>query len=145
VSGLFGTKALLQTDLDLLLQVVAFVFLLVGYLYFRSRKYRMHVGFMGTALLLNSLSFLIVMGPVFMKDFRFFSTTPFHAGLIAAWLHLVPGTATLILGLGLFAVWALRSSPVIACAKRKRLMNLTILLWSLSFSFGVAMYLLFYL
>ena len=45
----------------------------------------------------------------------------------------------------LFVVWALNSSNVKGCFKRKRLMDITLVLWLFSLLFGIITYMLFYL
>ena len=50
-----------------------------------------------------------------------------------------------ILGTGLVGAWALHPSDTAACSRRKRIMDITILLWSVSLVFGIAAYLIFYL
>ena len=145
MSGLFGTRAMLNTDVDLLLQVFAFAFFVLGYVYFRKRRFRLHVSLIGFAVVINFFSFLWFMGPVFYRHFsNFFSTHLSNQGVITTWIHVFPGTITLALGSGFFVTWGLQRSSIAMCYRRKRLMQITSLLWCISFLFGVGTYLMFY-
>ena len=145
MSGLFGTRAMLNTDVDLLLQVFAFVFFVLSYVYFRKWRFRLHVSLMGFAVAVNLFSFLWFMGPVFYRHFiSFFSTRLSDPGVITTWIHVFPGTITLALGSGFFVTWGLQHSKIAMCSRRKRLMKITGLLWCVSLTFGVATYLMFY-
>ena len=62
MSGIFGTNALLQTDLNLILQIITFLVLLIGYGYKRKGRFKIHGSVMGTAVILHAISFLLVMG-----------------------------------------------------------------------------------
>ena len=143
--GIFGTNALLQTDLNLLLQIVTFLILLIGYGYKRKGKFKIHGSIMGTAVILHTLSFLLVMGPSFFGSFEFFTTETYNLGVQTTLLHAVTGAITLILGIGIVAAWALQPSDTAACSRRKRIMDVTILLWLTSLMFGTTTYLIFYL
>ena len=57
MTGIFGTKALLQTDINLMLQIIMFLILLMGYVYKKKGKFKIHGGIMGIAVLLHAFSF----------------------------------------------------------------------------------------
>jgi uncharacterized membrane protein YozB (DUF420 family) len=143
--GLFGTNALLQTDLNLLLQIITFLILLIGYGYERKGKFKVHGSLMGTAVLLHALSFLLVMGPSFFVSLEYFTKETYNLGAQTTLLHAVTGAITLIVGIGLVAAWALRPSDTAACSRKKRIMDVTFLLWLASLIFGTVAYLVFYL
>ena len=100
---------------------------------------------MGVAVFLHVLSFLLVMGPSFFGGFEFFTTETYNLGVQTTLFHAVTGAIALILGIRLVAAWALRPSDIAACNRRKRIMDITILLWLASLIFGTATYLIFYL
>jgi uncharacterized membrane protein YozB (DUF420 family) len=100
---------------------------------------------MGTAVILHALSFLLVMGPSFFGSFEFFTTETQNLGVQTTLLHAVTGAIALILGIGIVAAWALQPSDTAACSRRKRSMDVTILLWLASLIFGTTTYLIFYL
>jgi uncharacterized membrane protein YozB (DUF420 family) len=126
-------------------QIITFLILLIGYGYKRKGMFKIHGGIMGVAVSLHALSFLLVMGPSFFGGFEFFTTETYNLGVQTTLLHAVTGAIALILGIGLVAAWALRPSDIGACNRRKRIMDITILLWLASLIFGTATYLIFYL
>ena len=61
------------------------------------------------------------------------------------WVHAATGAIALILGIVIVVAWVVRVSDLAACTRRKRLMDVTVLLWLISLIFGMATYLNFYL
>lgn len=145
MSGIFGTNAVLITDINLLIQIISFLLLLTGLAYKAKGKFKMHGSFMGLAVFLHLISFLLAMAPSFIGGFDFFTTDTSLAGVQTMWVHAIAGAVALILGIVLVVAWILQSSNVKACIKRKRLMDITALLWTISVIFGIATYLAFYL
>ena len=144
MSGIFGTNAMLITDINLLIQIIAFALILVGLGYKTKGKTRNHGFVMGVAVVLHLLSFLLAMGPSFLDGFEFFTTDTSYVGVQAMWVHAVAGAIALVLGIVIVIAWIVRVSDIAACTRRKRLMNVTVLLWLISLTFGIATYLIFY-
>ena len=140
--GLFGTRAVLQTDIDLLLQIAAFAILLLS-LYGRKRKAKRHTGIMIVATLLEFGTFLVIMGPVFLKNAKYFFGT-LNAVAASFLFHAFFGAITLTLSFGLIILWAIRGGNIGSCYKRKRLMDATVSTWTASLVFGVIGYTLAY-
>jgi hypothetical protein len=63
VTGLLGIIAPLEVDLNLILQIVMFIILGVGFYYKTAKNYRMHVSLMGMAVIFHVISFVTVMEP----------------------------------------------------------------------------------
>ncbi len=145
LAGIFGTGAVLQTDVNLILQVVMFIIIVIGLVYKNKRKFKIHGGLMGIAVILHVISFLLVMGPSFSEGYDFFTTATSELGVQTTWIHAVPGAIAMIMGIVLVGAWALRSSNIAACRRMKRLMDITVLLWLVSLIFGIATYIVFYL
>jgi len=99
---------------------------------------------MGIAVILHVLSFLVVMGPSFSEGYEYFTTATSDLGVQTTWIHAIPGAIAMILGMVLVGAWALRPSNIGACSRRKRIMDITTLLWLVSLIFGIATYLVFY-
>jgi uncharacterized membrane protein YozB (DUF420 family) len=59
-------------------------------------------------------------------------------------IHAIPGVVAMILGIILVAAWAVNTTNIGGCIRRKRIMDVTIILWLLSLIFGIATYLLIY-
>ena len=144
MTGIFGTGAYLQTDINLILQVVMFLVIVIGLFYKNKRKYKLHGELMGIAVVLHILSFLLVMAPSFSEAYEYFTTATSDAGVQTTWIHAVPGAIAMIMGIMLVGLWAIRPSNIGACARRRRLMDITVLLWLISLVFGVVTYILFY-
>ena len=144
MSGIFGSNAVLITDINLLIQIIAFVLILVGLGYKTKGKFRNHGVFMGVAVVLHLLSFLLAMGPSFLDGFEFFITDTSLVGVQTMWVHAVTGAIALVLGIVIVLAWIVRVSDIAACIRRKRLMDVTVLLWLISLVFGIATYLIFY-
>ena len=144
MSGIFGSNAALITDVNLLIQIIAFVLILVSLGYKTRGKFRNHGFIMGVAVVLHLLSFLLAMGPSFLDGFEFFTTDTSYLGVQTMWVHAVTGAIALVLGIVIVVAWIVRVSDIAACTRRKRLMDVTILLWLMSLTFGIATYLDFY-
>ena len=100
MTGIFGTKALLQTDINLILQMIMFLILLAGYVYRKKGRFKAHGVVMGIAVLLHVFSFLLVMGPSFLGNFEFFTETS-NLGVQTTLIHAFAGAIAVILGIGL--------------------------------------------
>jgi uncharacterized membrane protein YozB (DUF420 family) len=144
LAGIFGTGAVLQTDINLILQVVMFLIIVIGLVYKSKRKFKIHGGLMGITVILHVLSLLLVMGPSFSEGYEYFTTATSDVGVQTTWIHAVPGAIAMIMGIVLVGAWALRPSNIAACSRRKRLMDITTLLWLISLIFGITTYLVFY-
>ena len=144
LTGIFGTGAVLQTDINLILQIVMFLIIVIGLVYKNKRKFKIHSGLMGIAVILHVLSFLLVMGPSFSEGYDFFTTATSELGVQTTWIHAVPGAIAMIMGIILVGAWALRPSNIAACSRMKRLMDITTLLWLISLIFGITTYMVFY-
>ena len=99
---------------------------------------------MGIAVVLHVLSLIVMMGPSFFQSFEFYSGKIGILGVQTAWMHAIPGGIAIFLGVFLVAVWAVKPSNTAPCYKRKRIMDVTLILWLISLVFGIATYVLFY-
>jgi len=144
LTGIFGTGAVLQTDINLILQIVMFLIIVTSLIYKNKMKFKIHGGLMAIAAILHVLSLLAVMGPSFSAGYEYFTTSTSDLGVQTTWIHAIPGATALILGIILVGAWALRPSDIAACSRRKRIMDITILLWLVSLIFGIASYIIFY-
>jgi uncharacterized membrane protein YozB (DUF420 family) len=143
--GIFGTNAVLITDLTLFIQLAAFILLLVAMVYKTKGKFKIHGSVMGVALIVHFISFLIAMGPSFVGGFGFLTTETLQFGVQTLWVHAISGALSLALGFFLVFAWISKISEIKACFRRKRIMDVTILFWSISLIFGIATYIAFYI
>jgi uncharacterized membrane protein YozB (DUF420 family) len=144
LTGIFGTGADLQVDINLILQIVMFIIIAISLFYKKKKKFKTHGGLMGIAVILHILTFLTVMGPIFFGHFSMFVDYFSYPEIQTTWIHAIPGAIAMIMGILLVGLWALRPSNVAACSRRKRLMDVTVLLWLVSLIFGIATYILLY-
>ena len=144
MTGIFGTGASLEVDINLILQIVSFLILVAGLVYKNKKKFRMHGISMGVAVVLHVISFLAVMGPVFFGHVGIYVDYLSETEIQTTWIHAISGAAAMILGILLVGLWALKPANMAACSKRKRLMDLTFLLWLISLVFGIVTYMLVY-
>ncbi len=142
--GIFGTKAVLITDLTLLIQIVAFILVFGALAYSSKRKYKVHGFIMGVAVLLHFITFVASMGPSFVVFFTFFVAETFQSGVEAIWVHVFSGVISLILGFFLVLSWIPNASSIKPCFRRKRMMFATLVLWAISLVFGIVAYIFFY-
>jgi uncharacterized membrane protein YozB (DUF420 family) len=144
LTGIFGTGAVLQTDINFILQIVMFLIIVISLIYKNKMKFKIHGVLMAIAVILHVLSLLAVMGPSFAEGYEYFTTATSDLGVQTMWIHAIPGALAMIMGIVLVGAWALRPSNVAACSRRKRIMDITTLLWMVSLIFGIASYIVFY-
>jgi uncharacterized membrane protein YozB (DUF420 family) len=144
LTGIFGTGSVLRTDINLILQIVMFLIIAISLVYKNKMKFKIHGGLMAIAVILNIASLLAVMGPSFSAGYEYFTTATSDLGVQTIWIHAILGAIALILGIFLVGAWTLRPSKVAACSRRKRIMDVTVLLWLVSLIFGIASYIAFY-
>jgi len=130
--------ALIPPQINLSLQIATLVILFASLILKRKRKYFAHGATMLTAVILNALSFLLVMMPS-LSTLEILKTQPLHWFSLATLAHAGLGTITIILSLWIVAAWHLQSSNQ-NCIKKRKLMRLTMILWLLVFLLGFLLY-----
>ncbi|MCW4023064.1 MAG: hypothetical protein ACOWW1_02445 [archaeon] len=140
-----GHPRFLHTDLNLLAQILTLAIIFVSLYYKRKGKLKHHGATMGIAVIVHIVTFVSVMAPIFFEYFSFYSTELGNSLAQVTWLHAVPGAIALILAIFIVGVWAVNSSNVAGCYKRKRIMDVTLLLWLISLLFGIVTYVMTYL
>ena len=143
MSGIFGTYTAFITDVNLLIQIISFMLIVIGFGFKIKKKFIIHGYVMGAAIVLHLIFFVIAMWPSFSSGFEFFITSTALMEVQAMWIHAVVGLIALILGLFIAISW-LRVTDIAACFKRKRIMDATFILWLISLMFGIITYLGFY-
>jgi uncharacterized membrane protein YozB (DUF420 family) len=145
LAGIFGTNAVLITDLNLLVQIASFVLILAALVYKDRGKFKIHGSLMGVAVLLHFITFLVAMGPSFIEGFSFLTSETTVTGVQTLWVHAIIGAVSLVLGIFLIVVWIPKASNIKPCFGRKRLMDATAVTWTISLAFGIATYIAFYI
>jgi uncharacterized membrane protein YozB (DUF420 family) len=142
--GILGTQAHLGADLNIIFQVITFALIILSIFYKNKKKFIIHGQLMLIAIVIHIISFFVVMGPVFFTDFEGFVTFVSYIEVQTMWIHAIPGIIAMILGTFLVIMWGLNPKNLAACSKRKRIMDITIILWIVSLIFGIITYMLFY-
>ena len=145
MTGIFGTEAALNVDVNLILQIIMFVIIVISLFYKNKMKFKIHGLLMGIAVILHVLTFLTVMGPIFFVYLSEFVKYVSYPEIQTTWIHAIPGAIAMIMGIMLVELWALHPSNIALCSRRKRLMDVTVLLWLISLIFGIATYILLYI
>ena len=124
--------------------MIMFLIIVISLIYKNKNKFKIHGVLMGIAVTLHILTFLTVMGPIFFGYFSEFVEYISYPEIQTTWIHAIPGAIAMIMGIILVGLWALNPSNIAACSRRKRLMDVTVLLWLVSLIFGIATYILLY-
>lgn len=136
MSGLFGTKAGIPSDLNLLLQIAVIIIVFVGVKYGKEKtqgSLKTHRRVMAIAVVLNAVGFLLVMGPSIVGYFLIPLSELSTFGIVSTSLHAVFGGMAEILGIA----FVFNKKP-----KNVRLwMRLSRWLWVIAFVLGVSLYL----
>jgi uncharacterized membrane protein YozB (DUF420 family) len=145
LTGILGTQAYLGSDINIIFQILTVALIIVAIGYKGRKRFQIHGKLMGIAIIIHIVSFIAIMGPVFFRDFDGFVTYTSYLEVQTMWIHVIPGIIAMILGTAIVVLWALNPSNIAACSKRKRIMDITTILWLVSLLFGIATYMLFYL
>ena len=135
---------ILLSQANLILEIIILIVLFAAFALKRRGKFRKHGSMMLAGVVLNILSFAVVMGPAFLSlgqnglfdhPNRLYFATLAHAGL---------GGTALVLGIFLVASWHLQVSTQ-NCVRRKKIMLLTFMLWVLALILGILLFMLLYI
>lgn len=132
----------ISPQVNAVIQIVITVLLLVSIGIKGRRRYFLHGFTMLTGVLLNLLSFVLIMFPSLLR-MEIINIQPLHTISIMTLFHSALGLIVLILGLWLVVSWHLKSSPK-ECFKRKQLMRVTTALWLIALLMGFTLYYLLY-
>ena len=145
MAGILGTQAYLGADMNLIFQLTTFVLIIISVVFKKKKKFNTHGQLMGVAIVMHIISFIAIMGPVFFIDFEGFVSLVSYPKIQTMWIHAIPGLISMILGTLIVVLWALNPNNLATCRKRKRIMDITIILWLTSLIFGLTTYTLFYI
>jgi hypothetical protein len=143
MSGILGTPASLVQDITLLTQIGILILLLWGFYEVKGKRFMKHGYIMSGAIILHSVTILLVMIPSFILHFQLLFDA--SVGVIITWVHVLVGSVTLVLGGYLLRVWRFRRSSPRACMQRRWMMIPLFIFWTISLVFGIAFYGYFFL
>jgi uncharacterized membrane protein YozB (DUF420 family) len=139
MSGLFGTRASVFSDLNLILHIVLLVLLLAGFVFGRKKSgnsLRTHGRFMTVLVVLNALSILLIMGPSLFTNLGAAVDEVFTVGFPLTLLHHSIGLIAEVLGAALVFK---------KFGNVRRWMRITFLLWLVALLSGIGFYVMYYL
>jgi uncharacterized membrane protein YozB (DUF420 family) len=144
IGGLINPYATFSADLTLLLQIAVFLVFLAGFVLVKTRRnYARHGAIMSVAIALHTVSILIVMVPSMLSSGGLFENL-LGTLQLAILTHATLGILVEILGLYVVLAWALRYKDVKPCFKRKTIMRVLAVLWTIALILGIYVYILFY-
>lgn len=143
MSWFLGTRADPLKDLTLIMQVIILIVLFIGYIFKKDGKLMKHGATMSTAVLLHTISILLVMIPSLAMGFALLFDFS-QIGVIITWIHILAGIFAWIFGLYLVSVWRFRPPPLMNCVKKKKFMKPLLILWILALILGIAFYVYYY-
>ena len=129
------------STISLGIQIVVLGLLLSAVFLKSQKKYRQHGVVMLSALVLHIISIMVVMVPSFGAFFSMSGTVNFADTLVIVTLvHVSAGLLAAVLGIWLVSSWHLKAD-LQTCFGKKRVMDITFVLWSLAIVLGIALYL----
>jgi uncharacterized membrane protein len=133
---------MLIAQVNLGLQIAILAIILISYIAKRKAKFLLHGTLMLVGVIMNLVSFLVVMGPSLLS-FDIIRTQPLNKSSLIALTHGIIGGIALVSGVLIVAFWHLQSSTK-DCVKRKKLMKITIVLWATALVLGIWFYTILY-
>ena len=128
MSGLFGTRALVASDLNLLLQIIVLTIILIGIKFARTKtekSLKKHGTLMTLAMILNLIGLATVMLPSFLSKIVS-PLTPVHA--FFGGISEILGITFVFKKFGNVRMW----------------MRLTAIFWLIALTLGITVYLIYY-
>ena len=126
------------SSLNMILQIAILILLLMGYLEARrKRNFLKHGYYLTFAMIINTLSFLLIMGPSLI-EYRIWAQ-PLNLLNIIVIIHAVVGLVVIVQGIWIFWGWRLQSN-VKGCIYKRKQMKTTLYLWILAFITGSILY-----
>jgi membrane-bound metal-dependent hydrolase YbcI (DUF457 family) len=117
--------------------------LLVGAFFLKTRKrYRQHGIVMFSAVVLHIVSILVVMVPSFAAFVGPGSVNFANVLVMVTFIHVSVGLVTALLGVWLVLSWRFKVD-IRGCFRKKRVMDATLVLWLLTITMGIYLYLAF--
>jgi len=138
MSGLFGTKAGLPSDLNLMLQIIILIILVVGFRFGKEKtgtSLKTHGRLMKLVVVLNAGAILLVMGPSFVFSFDAVLGEASVLGFPLTMVHHVIGLVAEILGV----IFVFRKFGNV-----RMWMRITLVVWLIALVSGIAFYFVYY-
>jgi uncharacterized membrane protein YozB (DUF420 family) len=127
----------IAATISLILQIVVLILLFVGVGLKVRKKFRQHGIAMLTAVVLHTITIIVVMIPSFIIGFS--SINLANALVVTTLVHAFVGITALLLGVWLVASWRLKADMK-TCFAKKNIMLVTITIWLIALFLGIFTY-----
>jgi uncharacterized membrane protein YozB (DUF420 family) len=129
------------STVSLFIQIVVLALLIGAVILKRQKKFRQHGIVMLSAVVLHIISILAVMIPSFAVFLGGSGLVDYaDVYVVLTLIHVAAGVIAALLGVCLVSSWHLQAN-LQTCFKKKRLMDVTLVLWSLAIIIGIVLYL----
>jgi hypothetical protein len=129
--------------LNLVLQITTMSIVFSGYILKRKMKLIEHGTLMLVAVAIQSVSFLLVMGPAFLIILENgFVQRPILLSTVTI-VHAILGGTALAIGIWITGSWHLQTS-IENCIRKRIMMRYLIITWIFALVFGISFYVLTY-
>jgi uncharacterized membrane protein YozB (DUF420 family) len=120
---------------NITIQVAILLLITVSLILKKKRNYTFHGNIMFLAVIMNAVALLAHMGPsiIWLPDEPLFV-------IVLGVIHLMIGTITEALGIWITVPWGFGDSETRSCAKKRKHMRKTIILWMIAFGIGMVFY-----
>ena len=133
--------AYVESTISLGIQIIVLGLLLSAIFLKIQKKYKQHGILMLSAVLLHIVSIVVVMVPSLRAFFAIPGSVNFaDTVVIVTFVHVTAGLLAALLGVWLVSSWHLQAD-LKPCFRKKRVMDFTIVLWSLAIVLGIVLYL----
>ena len=126
-------------QINLGLQIFLIILLLLSWTLKKKGKFYAHGSMMSIALVLNAVSFALVMVPSLRNLKDVIANYPLSHFSVIVVVHATLGSIAEILAIWLVSSWRLRSDTQ-HCASRKKIMLATFVLWMTALLLGILTY-----
>ena len=120
---------------NITIQVTILLLIAVSLILKKKRNYTLHGNIMLLAVIMNAVALLAHMGPsiIWLPEEPLFV-------IVLGVIHLIIGTTTEVLGFWITIPWAFGDSETKSCAKKRKHMRKTMILWLVAFGIGMVFY-----
>lgn len=132
-----------EAQTNLVFQIIILALLFAGLILKKRRSYFLHGSTMMIAAILNAASFMLVMGPSILNLGQLVVDKPLNIISVATMAHGMLGAVAEILAVWIVVSWRLRSSTK-RCARKRKTMQVTLVLWVIALFLGIWLYALLY-
>ena len=129
-----------MAQVNLLFQIIILAIIVVGIVLKRRGSIVWHGNAMLLAVLLNLTSFLMMMGPSFLKFSVGYLNNAYDITSIVGILHGSLGAVATVLGLWVAISWGFFNPSTSLCSRRRKIMLAITIVWVISLASGIVVF-----